>query len=129
MTPTETVLEEFAIPVSLYSIVEDMANEIVTLRICHAERKIWQHRAQSRIALQAENDGLRAELDKAVKALPSDDAERFICLAHPHNNRWEEALCSAKYQLDAAVRERDAYMANYKNAVRFMESVRGGALK
>jgi hypothetical protein len=45
-----------------------------------------------------------AERDAAVKALPPDDAERFICLAHPHNNRWEEALCSAKYQLDAVVR-------------------------
>ncbi len=48
---------------------------------------------------------LRAKLDAAVKTIPSDDAERFICLAHPHNHRWEEALCSAKYQLDAAVRE------------------------
>jgi hypothetical protein len=63
MTPTETVLEEFAIPVSLYSIVEDMANEIVTLRISRAERDIWQNRALRRIALQAENDGLRARLD------------------------------------------------------------------
>ena len=81
-TDTEMVLVEFAIPVSLYSLVEDMADEIVTIR---------------------------AERDAAVKALPPDDAERFICLAHPHNNRWEEALCSAKYQLDAAVRERDMW--------------------
>jgi len=50
-----------------------------------------------------------AERDAAVKALPPDDAERFICLAHPHNNRWEEALCSAKYQLDAAMREREMW--------------------
>jgi len=56
-------------------------------------------------ALLSELDTLRAKLDAAVKTIPSDDAERFICLAHPHNNRWEEALCSAKYQLDAAVRE------------------------
>lgn len=61
--------------------------------------------------LQGENDELRAERDAAVKALPPDDAERFICLAHPHNNRWEEALCSAKYQLDAAVREREELIA------------------
>jgi len=48
---------------------------------------------------------LRAKLDAAVKTIQSDYAEWFICLAHPHNNRLEEALCSAKYQLDAVVRE------------------------
>jgi hypothetical protein len=52
-------------------------------------------------------DAIVAERDAAVREIPVRDAERFICLAHPHNNRWEEALCSAKYQLDAAVRERD----------------------
>jgi hypothetical protein len=40
------------------------------------------------------------KLAAARKALPPEDAERFICLTHPHNDRWEEALCSAKYQLD-----------------------------
>jgi hypothetical protein len=57
------------------------------------------------MVVRNELDTLRAKLDAAVKTIPSDDAERFICLAHPHNHRWEEALCSAKYQLDAAVRE------------------------
>lgn len=66
-----------------------------------------------RSALQSATDSmlrtLRAERDAEVKTIPSDDAERFICLAHPHNHRWEEAMCSAKYQLDAAVRERDMW--------------------
>jgi len=80
-------------------------------RAMTAERDEWrdaakwsenQHQYWSTVAQAA-----KAQRDAAVKTIPSDDAERFICLAHPHNNRWEEALCSAKYQLDAAVRERE----------------------
>lgn len=42
-TNTEMVLVEFAIPVSLYSIVEDMATEIVTIR---TERDEWRDAAK-----------------------------------------------------------------------------------
>jgi hypothetical protein len=77
------------------------------VRVELALRNADKHHQQARLHMVVRNelDTLRAKLDAAVKTIPSDDAERFICLAHPHNNRWEEALCSAKYQLDAAVRE------------------------
>jgi hypothetical protein len=77
------------------------------VRVELALRNADKHHQQARLHMVVRNelDTLRAKLDAAVKTIPSDDAERFICLAHPHNHRWEEALCSAKYQLDAAVRE------------------------
>lgn len=28
-----------------------------------------------------------------------DDCNNFLCLSHKHKNRWDEALCSAKFQL------------------------------
>jgi hypothetical protein len=57
---------------------------------------------------------LRAERDATARELTSADAERFICLVHPHNNRWEEALCSAKHQLDAAAKAAVAWKRSAK---------------
>ena len=91
---------------SLFTIGEVLAVDIPTILAAYdaivAER---DNARRLHMVVRNELDTLRAKLDAAVKTIPSDDAERFICLAHPHNHRWEEALCSAKYQLDAAVRE------------------------
>jgi hypothetical protein len=37
-------------------------------------------------------------------AIALADADQFVCMAHPHESRISEALCSAKYQLAAAER-------------------------
>jgi chromosome segregation ATPase len=91
---------------SLFTIGEVLAVDIADILAAYdaivAER---DNARRLHMVVRNELDTLRAKLDAAVKTIPSDDAERFICLAHPHNHRWEEALCSAKYQLDAAVRE------------------------
>jgi len=43
---------------------------------------------------------------KAAIGAPTDEqCQRFFCLAHDHAHRWEEALCSAEYQLDEARKE------------------------
>ncbi len=54
--------------------------------------------------MQAELAEARRERDELV-SIPDELADRFHCLAHAHQHRWHEALCSAKFQLDEAQRD------------------------
>jgi hypothetical protein len=52
-----------------------------------------------------------------------DDCKHAHCRAE---HAMADEIVRLREALAACERERDAYMVNYKNAVRFMESVRGG---
>lgn len=60
---------------------------------------------------------LRCELDAALAAAEGDDTP---CLAHPHKNRVEEAVCALRFQRDTAYSEAvtaGALVMNHEGAI------------
>lgn len=80
--------------------------------------------------LMCRNEQLEAELSR----IPCELEERFYCLAegHKHTNSWDEALCSATFQLDTARVENARLREALNNLIQSIEETfdtRRGELK
>lgn len=94
-TDTEMVLVEFAIPVSLYSIVEDMADEIVFLRARLAAA------TELEAEVSAANRRLKARLaacERVVEAAKTVIADADTAFFHSDNVERLRAAVAAETQ-------------------------------